>query len=126
MAIAGVMVGGLVNGFLQTAQTAEWSAYSFAAQNQALRGLEQTRAAKWDVYAWPPVDQVVSTNFPIFVDVLDVPRSGGNISYATNITTVTNISSSPPLKLVRVDCIWRFMKRGLYTNTAVTYRAPDQ
>ena len=126
MAVAGIMVGGLVNGFMQSAQQAEWSSYSLAAQNQALRGLEQVRAAKWDLYAWPAIDQVVSTNFPGYTHILDVPRAGGNISYASNRFTITTISADPPLKLVRVDCIWRFMNRGYYTNSAFTYRAPDQ
>ena len=126
MAVAGIMVGGLVNGFMQSAQEAEWAAYSLAAQNQALRGLEQARAAKWDPYAWPSVDQLVSTNFPKYVDILDVPRAGGNISYATNEFSIITITNDPPLKLVRVDCIWRFMNRGLFTNTEITYRAPDQ
>ena len=126
MAVAGIMVGGMVNGFMQSAQQAEWSSYSLAAQNQALRGLEQVRAAKWDLYAYPSVDQVVSTNFPGFRDVLDVPRAGGNITYATNRFTITTVSTDPPLKFVRVDCVWRFMNRGYYTNSAFTYRAPDQ
>ena len=126
MAVAGIMVGGMVNGFMQSAQRAEWSSYSLAAQNQALRGLEQVRAAKWDLYAYPSVDQVVSTNFPGYWDILDIPSAGGNISYATNAFTITTISTDPPLKLVRVDCVWRFMNRGLYTNSAFTYRAPDQ
>jgi hypothetical protein len=30
------------------------------------------------------------------------------------------------LKQIRVDCVWRFMSRGLFTNTTLTYRAPDQ
>jgi hypothetical protein len=89
--------------------------------------LEQSRAAKWDRLAYPlPVDQVVSSNLPPQVEVLDIPVMGTNIAFATNITTVTTISASPPLKMIRVDCIWAFGDRGIYTNTVVTYRAADQ
>lgn len=126
LAVTGVMLGGVVNGFLQSATQAEWSGYSLAAQAQAIRGMEQSRAAKWDPNAYPPVDQVVSTNFPMAVEVLDIPRVSGNISYATNFVTVTTISDDPPLKMIQVECTWRFMNRGVFTNTVITYRAPDQ
>ena len=126
LGLTGLMIGGLVSGFLQSAQQAEWSAYCLAAQAQALRGLEQVRAAKWDPYAYPAVDQVISNNFPVKVDILDIPTAGTNITYATNRFTVHTVSASPPLKMVRVDCTWRFMNRGIFTNSAFTYRAPDQ
>jgi hypothetical protein len=71
------------------------------------------------------VDQLVSANFPNVVEVLDIPRSGTNLVYATNYTTIAVISTSPPLKLVRVDCVWNFMNRGPFTNTTVTYRTVD-
>ena len=60
------------------------------------------------------------------VEVLDIPVVGTNIAFATNITTVTTISTAPPLKMIRVDCVWAFGDRGVYTNTVVTYRAADQ
>jgi len=47
-------------------------------------------------------------------------------NYATNFTTITSVSANPPLKLIRVDCVWSFMKHGIFTNTLVSYRAPDQ
>jgi len=44
-----------------------------------------------------------------------------------NIITVTNIQTSPPLRLIRSDCVWTFPPTGkVFTNTAVTLRAPDQ
>lgn len=126
LAITLITMGGTVSGFLQSANQAEWSAYSLAAQSQAMRGIEQARAAKWDPRGYPAVDEVVSTNFPVFVDVLDVPMPGGNITYATNRVTITQISTNPRLKMIRVDCTWKFMNRGVFTNTVFTYRAPDQ
>lgn len=121
-----VFAGGVL-GYVQSAQQAEWAAYTLAANSLAQQRMEQTRAAKWDTQATPPIDNLVSTNFPVSVDILDVPLAGSNnIVYATNVTTISNISANPPVKMIRVDCTWRFWKRGLYTNTVVTYRAPDQ
>lgn len=126
MAVALISVGALVSGFIQSSHEAEFSSYSLAAQSQAVRGLEQTRAAKWDPLGFPQVDQVVGANFPPRVDVLDVPMRGDNITYVTNFTTITVVSTDPPLKLIHVDSVWRFMERKVVTNTAATYRAPDQ
>jgi len=92
----------------------------------ASQQLERTRAAKWDTLGFPVVDVLVSSNFPPVTNILDVPISGTNIVYATNITTITTVSLSPPLKMIRVDCSWPFMGRGTYTNTVFSYRAPDQ
>jgi type II secretory pathway pseudopilin PulG len=126
MGIGGLLMAGITNGFIQCMRQAEWSSYSLAANSLALQRLEQTRAATWDRFASPPNDQVVSANFPPDVQILDIPISKTNIVYATNYTTIQAVSTNPPLKLVRVDCVWRFLNRGLFTNTLVTYRAPNQ
>jgi hypothetical protein len=126
IALGGILISGMIVGYLQAAVRAEWSAYSLAAQSLAVMRLEQTRAAKWDRLAYPPVDQLGSGNLPMTVEVLDIPVVGTNIAFATNFTTVTTISTAPPLKMIRVDCVWAFGDRGVYTNTVVTYRAADQ
>jgi prepilin-type N-terminal cleavage/methylation domain-containing protein len=126
MAIAAVAVGGIVYGYVMSAQRAEWSAYSLAAQSLAMQRIEQARASKWDPNGYPPVDELVSSNFATGIDILDIPISGTNVVYATNTTAITLISTSPPLKMIRVDCRWMFQKRGAFTNTVVTYRGPDQ
>ena len=120
-----VFAGGVL-GYVQSARQAEWAAYSLAANSLAQQRMEQTRAAKWDTQANPPIDNVVSTNFPLKVDILDVPLSGTNIVYATNVTTISTVTTNPAVKMIRVDCTWRFWNRSLFTNTVVTYRAPDQ
>jgi hypothetical protein len=91
-----------------------------------LQPIEQARGAKWDPYANPPVDEVVSTNFPVAWHILDIPISGTNIVYATNRVTIRWVTAAPPLKEISVQTTWRFFNRGLFTNTTVTYRAPDQ
>jgi len=127
LAIAAMVIGGLVMGFVQSARQAESSAYFLAAQSQASQGLEQVRAAKWDpTVTTGVVDQVVSANFPAVVLPLDVPGSGSRTLYGTNITTISTVSTNPLLKMVRVDCVWTSLNGVLYTNSMFTYRAPDQ
>jgi type II secretory pathway pseudopilin PulG len=126
LGIALITVSASVKGYLLTSNKAEWSAYSLAANSMAMQRIEQARAAKWDPGAWPSVDRVVQSNFPTLTNVLDVPLSGTNIVYGIVTTTVTNISVNPPLKLVRVECTWKYMNHGWFTNSVTSYRAPDQ
>jgi len=123
--VAGIAVGALVSGFVSSMRMAESSAYSLAANTLAVQGLEQIRAAKWDAVSWPNVDEVVTNNFPPQVYVLDTPKSGTNLVYATNFITITTISTNPLLKMVKIDCVYRFLNRGLFTNTVVSYRATE-
>ncbi|MBI3414266.1 MAG: prepilin-type N-terminal cleavage/methylation domain-containing protein [Verrucomicrobia bacterium] len=125
MSIAALSMGAIVNGYVISAQRAEWSAYSLAAHSLAMQRLEQTRATKWDPDGSPAVDELIGVNFPVSINTLDIPRSGTNIVYATNFTTITTISTAPQLRMVQVDCVWKFMSRGLFTNTVATYRSVD-
>ncbi len=124
-AVAALMFGGIVYGYIQAGRNAEWSAFSFAAQSMAMHRLEQTRACRWDPEATPAVDELVATNFPTLVSILDVPMNGTNILYATNFTTISTISATPQVRMIRVDTAWRFINGRVYTNTIATCRAPD-
>ena len=126
LSLAALLVGGLVLGYVQSIRRAEWSAYSLAAQSLAMQRIEQTRAAKWDPLDWPPVDQVVSENFPPMIEILDIPMATTNGVTATLFTTIATVTATPPLKLIRVDCVWPFMDGNVFTNTITTCRAPDQ
>jgi len=125
IALTGMMVSGIVSGFLQSAKQAEWSSYSYAAQSQALRCLEEVRAAKWDPQAFPPVDQLTNVA-PLSVDILDIPTAGTNVVFCTNRTAIRNISITPPLREITVQTTWRFLNRGVFTNVVRTYRTADQ
>jgi len=119
----------VVYGYLRTADRAEWSCYSLAAQSLAMQGVEQVRAAKWDPQAWPVVDELGTTNF-VQVEPLDVPVIVEPVM-ATNYISVTTVSVDPPVRQLRADCVWCLRSRpatitGPFTNTAVTLRAPDQ
>jgi prepilin-type N-terminal cleavage/methylation domain-containing protein len=124
--IAAVVTGGVMSAYVFTAQSAEWSAFNLAAHSLAMQRMEQSRAAKWDLQASPPVDDFRQSDFPPRVEILDIPISGTNKVHATNVTTITDVSVAPPLRMVRVDCSWRFTNGKVFTNTITTYRAPDQ
>ena len=126
IALTALAVGGMVSGYFFSIDRAEWSARSAAAQVMAAQRLEQTRAAKWDSLATPPVDELVGTNFPVQVAPLCLPSTSAQGVLATNVTSIALVSEDPPLKMIRVDCTWAFLSRGLYTNTITTYRSPDQ
>ncbi|MDA1273958.1 MAG: hypothetical protein O2960_07890 [Verrucomicrobia bacterium] len=126
ISIAALTIGGIIAGYTLSARWAEWSSYSLAAHSLAMQKLEQARSAKWDPQGWPAIDELVSSNFPVQIDVLDIPISGTNLVYATNTTTITTLSSGPDLKMIRVDCTWMFVSRGPFTNTVMTYRTGDQ
>jgi Tfp pilus assembly protein PilV len=141
-------MGGILAGYVQANRVAEWSSMSLAAQSLAAQGLEQARCAQWNSQQYPvPIasgtgDQLYVTNVvgatwstnlcqstnsaALAAYALDVPASGSPF-YATNIITLTTISVAPPLRMLRSDCIWTFpLTQKIFTNTMVTYRAPDQ
>jgi type II secretory pathway pseudopilin PulG len=127
LGIGALILGGLVLGYVMSGQRAEWSAYSLAAQSLAIQRMEQTRAVKWDPLAFPPApDPLVPGNFPPRREIMDIPVSGGRIIWATNFTAITDIPGPSRVKMIRVDCVWEFGNRGVFTNTIATYRAPDQ
>lgn len=126
MAISTLAVVAIVTGYLFSITSAQRSALSMTASARAVERIEQTRSAKWDLSSWPAVDQLVSTNFPDEVVILDENAACNRITYATNITRISQISLNPPLKEIHVDCVWNFKGNQLLTNTVETCRAPDQ
>lgn len=122
--ILAVLVSGLIGGYVMSARLAEWNAHSLAAQSLAFQGVEAARAAKWDPQAWPPVDELGVTNF-VQVEILDIPVHN-TPTYATNYVSVAWVSTNPPLRQLRADCVWSFQGRGQFTNVVVTLRAADQ
>jgi len=126
LAISALAVAGIVSGYIFSTASAQKWALSLAANARALERIEQVRGARWDTAIWPNVDQVQSSNFPTEIVALDCSGSGAVTVYATNTTQITSISTDPPLKRVRVDCVWQFKGSSLQTNTIETCRAPDQ
>ncbi len=124
VAISSLAIGGIIYGYIISARRAEWSGYSLAAHASAVQVLERCRAAKWDPTLSPPVDLLTTAQFPTEPMLMDIPVTGTNAVYATNYITISSISVNPPVKLIRVDAIWKFLNGRLYTNTVVTYRSP--
>ena len=146
LAIAGVVFSGVILSYVQAGRRAEWTGYSLAAQALSIRQIEQARAAKWDTQSTPPVDQItLMTNLFGWTNTggvwsgysytnLDIPYANiSNAVKATNyvyISTVT-VTNGVFVHMIHVDTVWPFYKKSatnmtLFTNTTVTYRAPNQ
>src|SRR5262245_8991436 len=104
-----ITIGASIYGYVLSAKRAEWSGYSLAAQSLAMQRLEQARAVRWDPMSYlTNSDELLQANFPVIsTNILDIPITGTNIVYATNTTTITTITTDPPLRMIRVDCTWR-------------------
>jgi Tfp pilus assembly protein PilV len=129
MALAAVAVGGVIACYLMAAQRSEWTTASTAAHQLAMDRMAQLRAARWEL-AWegePGRNELVPGG-PVWDPpvALAVPQTGGNDLWATNQVTVADVGIDRPLMLLRVDCVWSLPMRGPFTNTLVSYRAPDQ
>ena len=126
LAITGLMVAGIVTGYIFcTTSTVKDSLY-MAGNARAMERLEETRSAIWAPFRGDPEDDLVATNFPDKVVTLDLSGSGSDTTSAKLKTDITQISLSPPVRRIRVDCIWQFRGVELITNTIETIRAPDQ
>lgn len=125
LAITGLVVGGIVSGYGFCTISTRKAALALAANARAVERIEETRSAKWDTARSPIADELVATNFPEKSIILDPSRSLNMTNSATLQTVISQISTTPPLKRIRVDCIWTFNGSRL-TNTIETCRAPDQ
>jgi type II secretory pathway pseudopilin PulG len=142
-AIVALVFGGIINAYILSAQRAEWSGYSLAAQALSMRALEQARAAKWDTSLGAQVDQILigSNGFPAMTTtILDLPISitTSNAVRVTNYLSLVNVplpasytkvysfgSTNPYVKMLRSDTVWPF-KGKMFTNTVATIIAPDE
>jgi len=139
--ILALALGGILYGYGAANDLSEWSSMSLAAQSMAAQGMEQARCAQWNSQQYPyasgpgtgdelPVTNVVggtwSTNYSGTNYAMDVPATGTPF-YATNFITLTTVQIAPPLRMIRSDCVWTFPRsQKIFTNSMVTYRAPDQ
>jgi prepilin-type N-terminal cleavage/methylation domain-containing protein len=126
LAITGLTVAGIVSGYVYCTTAAVKAELAQAANAKALERIEETRSAIWAPDRASPVDQLVATNFPDEVVTLDLPGTNSAGTSATIQTLITPISSSPPIRRIRVDCIWQFRGVELVTNSIETCRAADQ
>jgi type II secretory pathway pseudopilin PulG len=125
LAITGLTVAGIVTGYIFCTTSSVKDSLYMAANAKAMQRIEETRSAIWDTSSFPAVDQLVATNFPDEV-VTNLSGADSGITSATIQTDITQISTNPSLKEIRVDCIWQFKGVETITNTIETCRAPDQ
>ena len=136
LVIFGIVTAGMLCGYVQANRLAEWSSMSLGAQSYAAQGVEQARTAKWDTAAngevaadfLPPTSFTQATNYNCF-DTNDVPQSGAPLLLTNymSVSWVANWTNGPYLRQIRSDVVWAFPLTGkLYTNTIITFRAPDQ
>jgi type II secretory pathway pseudopilin PulG len=142
LAIFVMVTAGLIYGYTQSNQFAEWNAMSLAAQSYAAQGVEQARAATWSISAsgsglgsgdeLPATNTVLHTGYTNYfqLDTMQVPISGQTFN-VTNWIPVSNLQNGTtipyPVRQIRSDCYWKFPLTGKwFTNTVITERAPDQ
>jgi type II secretory pathway pseudopilin PulG len=126
LAITVMMVAAIVNGYFFCTTSTVKDSFYMAANARAMERLEETRSAIWAPYRGDPEDDLVATNFPDKVVTLGLSGSDSETMSATLKTEISEISLSPPVRRIRVDCIWQFKGVELITNTIETIRAPDQ
>jgi prepilin-type N-terminal cleavage/methylation domain-containing protein len=122
--IAGIGLSGTISAYVLSARRAEYILCSSAAQKLAMQRLEQAKAAEWNVSFEPTADLLVSSNFPSIYQALPVPQVSANNITGRVDTTIATFSTAPPIRLIRVDCVWKLQSR-MYTSSVYTFRAPN-
>ena len=126
LVITVLMVGGIINGYIYCTTSTVKAELAQAANAQAMQRLEEARSATWNTSSSLAQDQLVATNFPDEVVTLEMPGTNSVGTSATIQTTIAQISSSPPVRTIHVDCVWQFRGTEWVTNSIETIRAADQ
>src|SRR5258708_8610006 len=126
MSLTALCFVGTIQGYILASNRAEWAACSIAAQSVACQRMEQVRSARWDNAAYPTIDELTSTNFPMVVHTFDMPLTGTNTVSGAVSTTISSITTDPPLRMIQVDCVWTNHAGRPFTNRVVSYRAANQ
>jgi prepilin-type N-terminal cleavage/methylation domain-containing protein len=124
MAIAVLMVAGIVTGYINCSTATVKDSLYMAANARAMERIEETQSARWDPSNTNIPDELVATNFPDKTVTLNISGSDPNVISATVTTDISQISLSPPLRRIHVDCIWQFQGGNFITNSIETCRAP--
>ena len=151
-AVFTIVIAGLIYGYVQVNRISIFSSMNLAAQSFASQGLEEAKSVQWNFVRYPnnvpsaddpfwTPPAVGGTSLPPQVDTLDIPTLGTPF-YVTNFVTVSNVftwmnysdNSNSPLREIRCTCVWALpatfgsTTNGpiMYTNYAISLRAPDQ
>ena len=129
LAITGLMMGGIITGYMYCTTSAIKAELAQAANAKAMQRIEEARSVQWNTSSSLAGDRLVATNFPDEVVTLDMPGADTNGTSATIKTTIFQISPtpfSPPMRTIHVDCIWQSKGVEWVTNSIETIRAADQ
>ena len=121
IAILGMVMAGLIYGYVQANWSALWSSMSLSAQTFASEGAEQARAADWRPRDYPAatgpgtMDELPSGTIITNIGFMDVPGdTGTNKQFSvTNIVAITTLVSgqSPaatsPVGLLPDRFLWK-------------------
>jgi len=124
--LASLTVAGIISGYFYSTKASVKAELAQAANAKAMERLEVARSAIWAPLRAEPVDQLVSSNFPDLLVSLDSASTNVAGTTATVRMTIAPISQTPPLRLVHVDCIWRFQGQQWVTNSVECIRAGGQ
>ncbi|HVU08702.1 MAG TPA: prepilin-type N-terminal cleavage/methylation domain-containing protein [Verrucomicrobiae bacterium] len=124
IAVLALVMAGMIYGYVQTNRQAEWSSLSLSGQSLASQNLEQARAAQWDVHT-TNTDELGPQVYTRTNSMIINPSTGKTTNVITTVT-ISSVFANPPLRQIRADCVWKFPRTGQsFTNTVITYRAPD-
>jgi hypothetical protein len=120
---------------LEQARTCKWDTQTVPPTDELVTGNFPTMVNILDIPVTATTNSQnlavkYATNFPVAMGNFSglyttIVASNVNFVYATNYTTITTLSTIPPLRHIRVDCVWNFMNGKRFTNTVFTYRGPD-
>ena len=101
LVITGLTVGGIVEGYIYCMTATTKDALYNAANARAQERMEEVRSAIWNT-GYPPVDQLVATNFPPLVVNLDKSGPDPALVMATVKTTIVwlNGALTDPAQMV--------------------------
>jgi hypothetical protein len=106
----------------------EYGRFNLAGAKFAEEAMERCRNAPWDPLAVPPVDMLVSTNFPGDTILMDTYAARGSALTGARTVTITPMPSATntSYKVVSVQVVWAYKGRGPATNSLISIRAPDR
>jgi prepilin-type N-terminal cleavage/methylation domain-containing protein len=111
IAILALVMGGMLCGYMQTNQRAEWSSLSLSAQSFASQWAEQTRAA---------TDNELHSGQYTRTSSMFIPGTAWPV-VVTNYVSIINVCANPQVWQIRVDCVWQFPLTAVWTNNSATF-----
>src|SRR5208337_240273 len=96
--IAVLLVVSIVRGYIYCMSSALKAELAQEANAQAFQRLEEARSTTWNTSSSAAQDQLVASNFPNEVVTLDMPGTNAVGTTATILTTITQVSTVPPLR----------------------------